>query len=232
MPHVDGDALERSLSTLTLTPDDAPDVQEVLGQVVGAARALLSPAGVGLMLADDSDALRYVAGSDERSRRVEQVQIDTGEGPCVDCFVSGETVTAADLGIETRWPTAGPALLEAGIRSVVCVPTRCAGGVVGSLNAFAADASEWDDSDVGALRAFNALVEAQLASAVATRSRSALVDQLRHALDNRVLIERAVGFLMAREGLDAAAAFERLRGTARRERVRVAAVAERVLRRP
>ncbi len=42
-------------------------------------------------------------------------------------------------------------------------------------------------------------------------------------------IERAIGLLMGRDGLDAAAAFNELRRTARNSRRRVSAVADEVL---
>lgn len=53
----------------------------------------------------------------------------------------------------------------------------------------------------------------------------AQVDQLEGALARRAVIERAKGILMERHGLDAHAAFERLRSHARNERRRVVDVA-------
>ena len=42
-----------------------------------------------------------------------------------------------------------------------------------------------------------------------------LAAQLQYALDYRVIIERGVGYLMARDGLDSMTAFNRLRRAAR-----------------
>jgi AmiR/NasT family two-component response regulator len=55
------------------------------------------------------------------------------------------------------------------------------------------------------------------------------VAQLQGALDRRVVIERAVGLLMARLDTDAVGAFGSLRRAARDSRRRVADVAEDVL---
>ncbi len=52
---------------------------------------------------------------------------------------------------------------------------------------------------------------------------------MQYALDNRVIIERAVGFVMARAGVDAVAGFNVLRSAARRDRRKVADVAREVL---
>jgi AmiR/NasT family two-component response regulator len=48
-------------------------------------------------------------------------------------------------------------------------------------------------------------------------------------LDHRITIERAVGFLMAREQVDAVTAFNRLRAAARDRRVKLSRVAQEVL---
>ena len=55
------------------------------------------------------------------------------------------------------------------------------------------------------------------------------VRQLEHALEHRVVIERAVGVLMERHGLDALNAFERLRSAARSSRRRAAEIAAEIL---
>jgi hypothetical protein len=53
--------------------------------------------------------------------------------------------------------------------------------------------------------------------------------QLQYALDYRVVIERAVGYLMGTHGLDAVTAFDVLRKRARDSRRRVADVATEML---
>ncbi len=58
-----------------------------------------------------------------------------------------------------------------------------------------------------------------------TQEHSAVADQLQYALNYRVVIERAVGYLMGARGLDAVAAFDLLRRQARDSRRRVADVA-------
>jgi response regulator NasT len=55
------------------------------------------------------------------------------------------------------------------------------------------------------------------------------VEELQSALDRRAIIERAKGMLMERHSIDDRAAFERLRGYARRERRRVVDVAHDVV---
>jgi len=69
------------------------------------------------------------------------------------------------------------------------------------------------------------VVASLLAAAVAAHVKGRLAAQLQTALDRRMLIEQAKGILMAKEGIDAAVAFECLRTAARSTRRRVVDVA-------
>jgi hypothetical protein len=103
------------------------------------------------------------------------------------------------------------------------------GTPVGTLNVYCDRPRDWDDTHISALEAYNALLEARLAGALVERAHGEIVDQLQFALDSRVVIERAVGLLMGRDGLDNVTAFQELRRSARSSRRRVLTVAEEVL---
>jgi GAF domain-containing protein len=141
----------------------------------------------------------------------------------------GRAVRTDDLREDVRWPRLATRLATSGVRAVLGVPTRIAGAPVGSLNVYRTEPYDWDEHDVSAMEAYNRIVEGVLAAAVAARRNERIVEQLQEALDRRVPIERAVGMLMGRNGLDAVAAFAALRGAARAGRRRVADVAEDLL---
>ena len=190
---------------------------------------MFADTGVGLMLiADDGHTLRYVASSDEVARRLELAHERAGEGPCVDAFVCDDCVKTGDLRDEPRWPLLREELREQPIRAVLGLPTRL-GTPVGTLNLYCERAAVWDESEIAALAAYNGLLEERLAGAVVARHHGRIVDQLQYALDSRVSIERAIGLLMGRDGIDSTAAFNELRRAARSSRRRVRAVAEEIL---
>jgi AmiR/NasT family two-component response regulator len=87
----------------------------------------------------------------------------------------------------------------------------------------------WDESEIAALGAYNDLLEARLSGAIVAQKHGKIVDQLQFALDGRVAIERAIGLLMGREGIDGTAAFNQLRQAARSSRRRVREIAEEIL---
>jgi len=147
---------------------------------------------------------------------------------CVPEQMVNPLLDVAELDDE-RWPEIHEPLLAAGVRSVLGVPTRLGGGPVGTLNVYTAEPRAWDQSERDAIRAFNSLLEGQIASAVALRHHGRVVEQLQYALENRVVIERAIGMLMARDDIDAVTAFARLRRTARSSRRTVAVLARDIL---
>jgi len=84
-------------------------------------------------------------------------------------------------------------------------------------------------SDVNALTAYSDLIAEVLATALAAQEQSIVAGQLQYALDYRVVIERAVVYLMGAQRLDAVTAFDVLRRRARDSRRPVADVASDLL---
>ena len=60
----------------------------------GTARRLYA---AGLLLADSRGVLRLLAASTEQARVVELFQIQNDEGPCLDCYRSGQAVIVSDI---------------------------------------------------------------------------------------------------------------------------------------
>ena len=68
-----------------------------------------------------------------------------------------------------------------------------------------------------------------MTAALQAHTAGELAKQLQYALDYRVVIERAVGYLMAKTSTDAVSAFNVLRDAARSRRTKIGVIAERVL---
>src|SRR5207248_2689609 len=74
------------------------DIVEFLHTLVLRCTDLLEVAEAGLMLADQRGGLRIMASSSERARLLELFELQNEQGPCLDCFRSGQPVTQEDLG--------------------------------------------------------------------------------------------------------------------------------------
>jgi GAF domain-containing protein len=224
---IDPAALERSLSALRDRPAEG-GLMPALEQVMDATRQLFDATGCGIMLVDDSSMLSAVAATDEPARLLEVLQQRLGHGPCVDALMFDRTVTARDMGTDERWPELHE-LASAKVRAVLGVPLHADRVPVGSLNVYRDRPHGWDETEVAALTAYSALIERLLQAALRTRERERLAEQLQHALDHRVVIERAVGVIMGRQNINAVDAFNQLRQRARRTRRTVAELAAELL---
>ena len=227
--HIHPQALSASVEGLASVAADPTSLEEGLGRVIEATRQLFAVSGAGLMMVDADGALRYVVATDPAGAALEAAQEEIGEGPCVDAFVLSREVRVDDLATDGRYPRLAERVVPRGVHAVLGVPTRVGGTPIGSLNVYRDAAYAWDESDAAAIGAYNGVVESLLVSAVAARKSGELAAQLQNALDRRVLIERAVGVLMGRHGVDAVAAFNALRSQARDGRRAVVDLAADVL---
>lgn len=117
------------------------DVVEFLYTLTDRCVDLLDVSAAGLMFGDERGRLRVAASSSEESWLLELFQLQTNEGPCLECYRSGEPVDERDLArADARWPLFAPEAVRAGFRTVQALPMRLRDRTVGSLNLFHVDA--------------------------------------------------------------------------------------------
>jgi len=221
--HIDEEALRSSLQRLREAASDA-DVVGVMKRTVHSVHSVFGYGGAGIMFITESGYLAYVAASDEAGRRLEEAQAAVGQGPCYESYVYAHEVVTSDLHADDRWPDLrGRAPAE--VRAVAGIPLVLGGSPVGTLNVYRDTPYDWDKSDINALTAYGGLIAEILAAALSAQEHSIVASQLQYALDYRVVIERAVGYLMGTHRLDAVTAFDVLRKQARDSRRRIADVA-------
>ncbi|TQM38469.1 GAF domain-containing protein [Pseudonocardia cypriaca] len=171
----DDAALATSLVEL-LSGLEVPDLlveQHLLGrleQVLAAAETVLGVDRIGLMLLDEHDRLQVVGASDPASSRLEHGQQQLGVGPGIDSLRTAQPVAVADLAASSRgeqphytplweWlqhrrdgsPTSPEAAL---VRSVLSVPVRARGRVVGTLNLARSRPGGWGERQLVACQAY------------------------------------------------------------------------------
>lgn len=229
---VDITRLHRGLAALGAVSPAKLGMRRTIAQAVAASVDVLEDVdGAGLMLVDTDDTLRWVGASNPAAQALERGQEETQTGPCVDAYQLATVVSTADLATDPRYRALWRHVEGAPLRSVLSAPVTVTSTSVGSLNVYAAEPRGWDQTEAEACVALAGVLAALLQAAVTAQLRDAEVQQLQHALDHRVTIEQAKGILMEREGLDPAAAFERIRSAARRNRIRVTEVARRIVQR-
>jgi putative methionine-R-sulfoxide reductase with GAF domain len=211
---IDPAMLAKSIATLTeLDPDR--DLAATLEQAVVAAKQLFAVDAAGIMLADADGRLRWASASDPLAQILEDNQETFAAGPCRQAFTSGRPAVIHDATLEPHWGEITLAFVELQIRSGLSVPVQLGGGPIGTLDVYAAAPGGWDATEVSALQTYAGLVATLLGTAANAQANGRLAEQLKVALDFRVLIEQARGALVDRERLDDQQAFIDLRRAAR-----------------
>ncbi len=146
--------LARTLVELADTLVDDFDIVELLTLLTDRCVDVLDVAAAGLMLVAPDGSLRVMASSSEAMRVLELFELQSQEGPCLDCYRTAEPVVNQDLAaVDSRWPRFAAEALQAGFHSVHALPMRLRGSVIGALNLFRVTAGEMRDADVEAAQA-------------------------------------------------------------------------------
>ncbi|MET0326870.1 MAG: GAF and ANTAR domain-containing protein [Ilumatobacteraceae bacterium] len=202
------------------------DVVELLSTLSERCVTALDIAAAGIMLSDAEGHLRAMTSSNEAMRVVELFEIQSQEGPCLDCYSTGEPVVNQDLAtVNGRWPRFAPVAVAAGFLAADAVPMRLRGHTIGALNLFRTETGSLGDDDVAVAQAL-----ADVATITIMHNRTDIAQlelnaQLTAALDSRVVIEQAKGMIAERQRLRMDEAFGRLRQHARSNNLRLADVA-------
>jgi len=201
------------------------DLIELLTVLADRCVSILDASACGILLADADGYLRVMAASDERAHLLELFQLQNEEGPCLECYASGEAVVGEDLEQGEHWPLFSAESVSAGFRSVCALPLRLRNNVLGAMNLFLQQPRGLTDADVALGQALADVASIAIAQDATVRSVELRADQLQRALDSRVAIEQAKGMLAERERIDMDEAFDRLRHHSRRTNRRLTEVA-------
>ncbi|MET1060733.1 MAG: GAF and ANTAR domain-containing protein [Nocardioides sp.] len=209
------------------------DLIDFLHTVAGHAAEITGTAAVGLMLADSNGRLHYMAASSESARLLELLQLQNSEGPCLECFNSGEPVAQPDLrAAYDRWPVFARRAVASGVLAVHALPMRLRDTVIGALNVFQSESVALPAEDQRVLRALADLATIAIIQERAMARAELLNEQLQSALTSRIVIEQAKGAIAQTYGVSVERAFEMLRGHARSHQLRLSELAHTIVTQP
>jgi GAF domain-containing protein len=222
--------LARTLVELADTLVADFDVVELLTLLADRCVDVLDVGAAGLMLVAPEGDLRVMASSSEAMRLLELFELQAQEGPCLDCFRTGQPVVNQDLASANgRWPRFSAEALAAGYHSVHALPMRLRGTILGSLNLFHLKAGEMRQADIDAAQALADVATIAILQHRAEREAQVVNEQLNLALNSRVVIEQAKGMVGERNGVSMEDAFSSLRNHARSHNLRLVDVAHGVI---
>lgn len=215
------------LSEALRSGQELVDAMDVL---VRACTAHTSAVEAAVILAGDDGTYRAVASTRERTLDVEEAQIGADSGPCLDSIRADEILEVPDIGAEEdRWPVFAATAREAGLGAVLAVPVTVGDRTIAGVNVFLTEPGRLPASEASFIVAMTRVVASNLAQRHVVEEQMALSEQLAYALESRVTIEQAKGYLAYQHGTDVSAAFARLRTYARSNGQALRRVAEAVL---
>ncbi|MFJ1972570.1 GAF and ANTAR domain-containing protein [Streptomyces sp. NPDC087903] len=187
---------------------------------------LLAVDAVGVVMADARGELRTMAASADDLGRLDVLQVQRGEGPSVDCFRTGEPVTADDLRAGIRWPEYTAQALEAGYLSVHALPLRLDGTAIGAVTLANRRCDALPDGDIAVAQGMSDIVALTLTHWPAeSRRPQDLLTSLQAAVSAKATVELAKGLLAEYAGVSLAEALEMLRRHAEREKTTLTSIA-------
>ncbi|MFJ2980023.1 ANTAR domain-containing protein [Curtobacterium sp. NPDC087082] len=211
---------------------DDYDVVELLQNLVDSVVDIFDASAAGILLVNQSQELEVLASTSDRSSFLGLLQLDAGEGPCVECFATGRPVSVRDHAeMERRWPTFAAASAESGYASVHAIPMRLRDTTLGSLNLFRESEGALNRDDALAAQALTDVATISILQQRSLEHANLAQQQLQRALDSRIVIEQAKGFLAQTHRIDMDQAFAKLRTHARSNQELLADVARAVVER-
>lgn len=195
------DQLAQQLSELARSLEAEDDTDTMLDDLVAAAVANIpgvDEGSISVVLARREVTSRNP--SSELPERVDALQAEVGEGPCLDAMFEEKMVLVPDMRQEARWPKFASRAAEMDAGGMLSFQLWVEGDNLGSLNLYAREANAFDEESeqVGLLFVSHAAV----AWAGAQKQ-----DQLAASIATRDLIGQAKGILMERYKIDAHQAF-------------------------
>jgi GAF domain-containing protein len=214
---------------LAALSDETLDLVDTLERMAALVVPLL-PTCIGLSMTVIVDAEPYtITATAAELRELDLVQY-VADGPCVEASRSGEEVPVRDALDETRWQEFAQAAAARGVRSSLSIPLLGPDGRPwGAVNLYASEPDAFQGSDVLIARLLGSRVEGAVANADLSFATLDRARQLPQQLADHASLEQAVGVLIARRGITAPEARERIEFAARRAGVPLRAAAEVVI---
>jgi ANTAR domain len=165
--------------------------------------------------------------SDAIAHRIDKLELELGDGPCLDAIEKRSAQIESDLTTGNRWAgLASRVVAETPVRGAMSVRMRVDHGKVGALNLFSDTRNGFDNTSLE-----HAIVLAAFATVATTAARHGEdAVTLRRGLTSNRSIGTAIGMLMVLNDVSDDDAFDILRQTSQDNNVKLVEVAADVIR--
>jgi GAF domain-containing protein len=198
-------------------------VDDVLVDVTAAAKELIAGVDIaGVLLVGKGGTHQTLAPTSDVMFKLDELQMTTGEGPCLQAALDEIVIRTDDFRNEPRFPNYAPKVVELGLLSALSLKLYTADRTAGALNLFGYEPRLWNSE----AETIGMVLAAHAASAILASRES---EQLQSALSTRDRIGQAKGIIMERFKIDDVRAFEMLRKLSQDTNTKLVDVAHRVI---
>ena len=215
--------LSQTMAMTASSLDGPVDVDELLHLICRAAIDSVPGAEyAGITIADRQGKLETPAATHQLVHRVDALQYQFRQGPCVDAVGGRWQARSDDLSADIRWPVYGPLAAGLGIVSQMGIELFDEPGCIAGLNLYSSAAGAFDDDTVEAAMLF-AIQAAHTLGRVLTHK------DLTAAMTSSTTIGRATGVVMQRFQLGPDRAVELLTRVSRMRDLTLETLANQIL---
>jgi GAF domain-containing protein len=216
--------IAEAMAELATTCGGHASIEKTLYELTSAAVQFISGVDCADVLLIKGGEFRSLAATSPTAAELDDVQLSTAEGPCLDAAERDVIVRSNDLRSETRWPKFAPQAVRAGVLSVMSFRLYTEGRDSGALNLLGFEPGSFaaEPEALGAMLATHAAVSLTAANRQ---------HQFESALASRDVIGQAKGIIMERFDVDAIRAFELLRRISQESNTPVSKIAARLTKR-
>lgn len=205
-------------------------MHDTLERVSQLARGSLGVSDqVGITLVVDGVPGTYVF-TDPEIPEVDQAQYETGDGPCLKAYATGETVVISSTASSAEHPAFCEEAAAHGFLSIVSFPLETPSGRIGAMNHYSLQEASFGPAEIEMGKRFAAQAAYLLVNAQAYWEARSLSEGLAEAMKSRATIEQAKGIIMATMGVDEDAAFRVMVEQSSRENRKVRDIAVEIVR--
>lgn len=152
-----------------------------------------------------------VASSSEYARKMDEVQYNFGDGPCLSAAREQTIMEVPDVDREKRWSKYIEAITGHGLHSILAVPFALGGEAKAALNLYSETPGEFGAAKVATAKSYVGEASRSLRLAVRVAQNSEYAADLKAAMESRTVIDIAVGIVMGQSHCGQSEAFEILK---------------------
>lgn len=222
--------LSESIAALSKLVVGDEDLSSTVGRIAELAVHAIDGAEVCSVSLVREGEISTVASTADIGDKIDEIQYETQEGPCLSSIDQQETFYIPDMQRDDSWPSFSKRVVaETGTNSMLSYVLDVREGALGALNLTSSKASSFSDDDAATGGLFASQAGVALANALTHDSSQKQIHQLEEGIETRQMIGQAVGFIMASQKVDADEGFQILVRISQSKNVKIRELAQRLL---